>query len=161
MWGGGRSPKVQGWHKWGNEGWREGGEGWGEEGRVQVSAVGQWRFACGGDWNVSSQQAEVVTSECQTNNLLTQIHGLHGSVLKNMHLVAHSFTTNTVLHLSYWFFMCEIRLCVLQFFRFIYVCVCVCVCVHASKRCILRLKSVKSCHRSCRRPLVSVELSDG
>lgn len=56
---------------------REGGGEGRRGGRVQVSAVGQWRFASGGGGggaegrNVSSQQAGVVTSECQTNKLLT------------------------------------------------------------------------------------------
>lgn len=43
-----------------------------------VSLVG-----VGAGRNVSSQQAGVVTSECQTNKLLTQIHQLHGAILKH------------------------------------------------------------------------------
>lgn len=57
------------------------GEIRGEERRT---GAGQCRWTMPFHWwgavvgNVSSQQAGVVTSECQTNKLLTQIHQLHG-----------------------------------------------------------------------------------
>lgn len=53
-----------------------------------VSLVG----VVGGGRNVSSQQAGVVTSECQTNKLLTQIHQLHGAILKHTQCSRQSVT---------------------------------------------------------------------
>ena len=67
---------------------REGGRGGEEDGcRSALSDNGVLLVGGGGGveegWNVSSQQAGVVTSECQTNKLLTQIHRLHGAILKH------------------------------------------------------------------------------
>lgn len=77
---------------------REGGGAGRRGGWVQVTAVGQWCFTGGGvggagrGRNVSSQQAGVVTSACQTNKLLTQIHLLHRAILKHTQCSRQSVT---------------------------------------------------------------------
>ena len=72
MGGHGGCRKVQGEHKWGNEGGRGGVE---EDGCRSVPSDNSASLGGGGGGaegrNVSSQQAGVVTSECQTNKLLT------------------------------------------------------------------------------------------
>lgn len=80
---------MQGEHKWGDKG---GGE---EDGCRSVPLDNAVSLVGGVVGNVSSQQAGVVTSECQTNKLLTQIHQLHGAILKHTQCSRQGDSTKT------------------------------------------------------------------
>lgn len=74
-------------------------------GEERRTGAGQCRWTMLFHWwgvvgNVSSQQAGVVTSECQTNKLLTQIHQLHGAILKHTQCSRQGDSTKTPSHSS-------------------------------------------------------------
>lgn len=84
--------KVQGEHKWGDKGGGRIGAG-----LCRWTMAFRWWGVVG---NVSSQQAGVVTSERQTNKLLTQIHQLRGAILKHTQCSRQGDSIKTPSHSS-------------------------------------------------------------